>query len=92
MRVQDKMEEGMKFKFEKKDVIFWICIIGAITSLILNQFYGNSPPFEEVAFAFVVGSLLYLYAAVADIKVKIGEMKGKLELMPTSEDVRGIIV
>ncbi|MDI6811493.1 MAG: hypothetical protein QMD80_07490 [archaeon] len=93
----------MRLKFEKKDVIFWICIIGAITSLILKQFY--SPPFEDVAFAFIIGSLLYFYAKMAGVYVKIadvyatigdmkgaiGEIKGKIELLPTSENVRGII-
>jgi hypothetical protein len=90
------MEEGMRFKFERKDVIFWICIVGIITSLILKQFY--SPPFEDIAFAFVAGALVYLYtkivdiqAIIGDIKGDIGEIRGKLELLPTSEEVRRII-
>ena len=33
------MEERVKFKFEKKDVIFWICIMGAIICLILDIFH-----------------------------------------------------
>ncbi|GEM_PF-5631931 len=86
----------MGLKFERKDVIFWICIAGIITSLILKQFY--SPPFEDIAFAFVAGALIYLYtkivdihAIIGDMKGDIGEIKGKIELLPTSENVRRII-
>lgn len=72
----------MRFKFEKKDVIFWICIIGAIICLILDIFHSSY--YGEISLAFIVGCLLYLYG-------KIGEISGKIALLPTSEDVRRII-
>jgi hypothetical protein len=99
------MNEDVGFEFEKKDVIFWICIIGAVICLILDIFHSSY--YGELSLAFIVGCLLYLYGKIGEISGKIallptskdlqeiyrkiGEMDGRLKLLPTGEDVRRIL-
>ena len=79
----------MRSKLLRRDIIFWICIIGAVTCLIL-EFFHNSP-YGELSLAFLVGGLLYLYRAIFDLYGAIGEIRGRLTSLPTSEEVRRII-
>jgi hypothetical protein len=57
-------------------------MVGAIISAIMRRFFSS--PLDDAILAFILGLIFYLYGRVSRIE-------GKIELLPTSEEVRKIV-